>query len=102
MKRERVDFARFESDYFPYTDCWLPVWVANDMDDNDSHLNIVVMDLVCPWRLTDGVYQFIEVIHSSSKELLMISSWIAVCVDAFTKRQKARIEALAHLETPRT
>lgn len=64
---------------------WRAVCAAFDEDDNGEGIDVVLVDLICEWRLPDGGVKFVKVPFNSPEELAEIKAVLQASVATFTK-----------------
>lgn len=71
MRRKRIDFDVFKTEFIDNPDGYFSVWSGLAEDDR-----VVEMDMICEYRLADGKVIFVEVPFNSQEELEEIKAYL--------------------------
>ncbi len=69
MKRDRISFEDFKKNFIAHPDGYFPVYSCFNEDYHGEELRVLLLDMICEWRLTDGKVKFVEVPFETKEQL---------------------------------
>ena len=85
MQRVRIDFETFKEHFIEKPDGFFPVYSRFESDYHGEYLRLLKLDMICEWRLDDGMIKFIEVPFDTEEQYKQLISYLLVVASMLNK-----------------
>ena len=88
------EFDAFDEHFIQSPDGYMPVYAQFEEDDDGECQKVVLLDMICEWRLHDGKVKFIEVPFETEEQFNAIIEYLKVAAKLLFDAISENIETL--------
>jgi hypothetical protein len=99
MKRDRIDFATFKANFIDHPDGYFSVYSNLEEDYEGNRVRLLLLDMICEWRLDDGCIKFVEVPFDTEEEFKQLIAYLRVTAGLLNAAILERIGELSYTES---
>lgn len=99
MKRDRIDFETFRTNFIGQPDGFFSVHSAFQEDREGDSLRVLLLDMICEWRLSDGTVKFVEVPFDTEEQFNELVAYLKLTAGMLNAAILKRIGELNYADT---
>ncbi len=99
MRRDRIDFDTFKTNFIDQPDGYFSVCASFNEDYHGECLRALQLDMICEWRMTDGKVKFVEVPFDTEEQFNALVAYLRVTADLLNKAIVGGIDELKYADT---
>lgn len=96
MKRDRIDFETFKTNFIEKPDGYFSVYSCLDEDYEGDKLRVFKLDMICEWRMDDGKVKFVEVPFDTEDQFNQIVAYLRVTAGMLNTAIVERLDELVY------
>lgn len=98
MRRDRIDFDTFKTNFIDQPDGYFSVYSVFNEDYESDNIRVLLLDMICEWRMDDGKVKFVEVPFDTEEQFNALVAYLRVTADLLNKAIVERIDELKYAD----